>query len=207
MDGSLTIHGANGTVKLIPNNPTGDFVINIPNHTNTSLATVDDVAAKAPLDSPAFTGTPTAPTAIQGTNTTQIATTAFVLGQASSTNPLMDGIVSIGSSGTYARADHVHPSDTSKAPLDSPAFTGMPTAPTATLGTSTAQIATTAFVQNALSSSNTSIYLESAYTVSASYTIPSGKSVIMVGNSAGDLILNSGVDIIFSDINSRLVVL
>ena len=33
----------------------------------------------APLASPAFTGTPTAPTAASGTNTTQIATTAFVL--------------------------------------------------------------------------------------------------------------------------------
>jgi hypothetical protein len=32
----------------------------------------------APLNSPAFTGTPTAPTAAPGTNTTQIATTAFV---------------------------------------------------------------------------------------------------------------------------------
>lgn len=34
---------------------------------------------KAPLASPALTGTPTAPTATVGTNTTQIATTAFVL--------------------------------------------------------------------------------------------------------------------------------
>lgn len=32
----------------------------------------------APLDSPAFTGTPTAPTAISGTSTTQLATTEFV---------------------------------------------------------------------------------------------------------------------------------
>jgi len=32
----------------------------------------------APLDSPAFTGTPTAPTATAGTSTTQLATTAFV---------------------------------------------------------------------------------------------------------------------------------
>jgi hypothetical protein len=32
----------------------------------------------APLDSPAFTGTPTAPTAGSGTNTSQLATTAFV---------------------------------------------------------------------------------------------------------------------------------
>lgn len=34
--------------------------------------------AKAPLASPALTGTPTAPTALAGTSTTQIATTAFV---------------------------------------------------------------------------------------------------------------------------------
>ncbi len=34
--------------------------------------------AKAPLASPTFTGTPAAPTAAGGTNTTQIATTAFV---------------------------------------------------------------------------------------------------------------------------------
>lgn len=33
---------------------------------------------KADKDSPAFTGVPTAPTAVAGTNTTQLATTAFV---------------------------------------------------------------------------------------------------------------------------------
>ena len=42
-----------------------------------------DLSAKAPLASPALTGTPTAPTAAADTNTTQIATTAFVLGQVS----------------------------------------------------------------------------------------------------------------------------
>ena len=39
--------------------------------------------AKAPLASPALSGTPTAPTAAVGTNTTQIATTAFVRGEVS----------------------------------------------------------------------------------------------------------------------------
>tara|TARA_B110000037_G_C17013726_1_gene462381 strand:- start:644 stop:1099 length:456 start_codon:yes stop_codon:yes gene_type:complete len=34
--------------------------------------------AKSPLASPTFTGTPAAPTASAGTNTTQVATTAFV---------------------------------------------------------------------------------------------------------------------------------
>lgn len=38
---------------------------------------VTDLAAKAPLASPALTGTPTAPTAGAGTNSTQIATTAY----------------------------------------------------------------------------------------------------------------------------------
>lgn len=36
---------------------------------------------KAPLASPTFTGTPAAPTATSGTNTTQIASTAFVQGE------------------------------------------------------------------------------------------------------------------------------
>jgi hypothetical protein len=40
--------------------------------------TVPGLAFKAPLDSPSLTGTPLAPTAAAGTNTTQIATTAFV---------------------------------------------------------------------------------------------------------------------------------
>lgn len=41
---------------------------------------------KAPLASPTFTGTPAAPTATAGTNTTQIATTAFVTGGISTHN-------------------------------------------------------------------------------------------------------------------------
>lgn len=42
----------------------------------TDLST--ELASKVSSDSPAFTGTPTAPTATAGTNTTQLATTAFV---------------------------------------------------------------------------------------------------------------------------------
>jgi hypothetical protein len=54
----------------------------------------------APLSSPALTGTPTAPTATLGTNTTQIATTAFVLanagGGASDLNGLSDVQITTG---------------------------------------------------------------------------------------------------------------
>ena len=103
--------------------------------------------AKAPLASPGLTGTPTAPTATTDTNTTQLATTAFVLGQAAATAPGMDGTAAIGTATRFARADHVHPTDTSRAPLASPALTGTPTAPTPANGTNTTQIATTAFVR------------------------------------------------------------
>ncbi len=53
------------------------------NGVSTAFDTLAEIATelglKAPLNSPALTGTPTAPTASAGTNTTQIATTAFVL--------------------------------------------------------------------------------------------------------------------------------
>lgn len=39
----------------------------------------------AALNSPTFTGIPAAPTAVLGTNTTQLATTAFVINQTTST--------------------------------------------------------------------------------------------------------------------------
>ena len=45
---------------------------------NFATTVTTSLAAKAPLADPALTGTPTAPTASSGTNTTQIATTAFV---------------------------------------------------------------------------------------------------------------------------------
>lgn len=45
---------------------------------------VSDLALKAPLASPTFTGTPAAPNPTAGTNTTQIATTHWVLGEVAS---------------------------------------------------------------------------------------------------------------------------
>lgn len=56
-----------------------------------------------------------------------------------------------------------------KAPLESPALTGTPTAPTATKGTSTTQIATTAFVQNAVQGAG------------GSYTLPVASSTTLGG--------------------------
>lgn len=50
---------------------------------------------KAPLASPALTGTPTAPTAAAGTNTTQIATTAFVTAATPDASTTVKGIVQL----------------------------------------------------------------------------------------------------------------
>ena len=83
--------------------------------------TIASLASAASTADPAFTGTPTAPTAAQGTNTTQIATTAFVNAE-------------------------IAADTAAKAPLASPTFTGTPAAPTASQGTNTTQVATTAFV-------------------------------------------------------------
>lgn len=65
-------------------------------------------------------------------------------------NPGMDGTAAPGSAAEFARGDHVHPTDTSRAPLASPTFTGVPAAPTAAAGTDTTQIASTAFVKAAI---------------------------------------------------------
>jgi hypothetical protein len=71
----------------------------------------------------------TAATAAVDTNTTQLATTGFVLAQASGTLPLIDGTATIGTSTRLARADHIHPTDTTRAPVASPTFTGTVTIP------------------------------------------------------------------------------
>jgi hypothetical protein len=114
------------------------------------------ISGFAPLASPSLTGTPLSTTAAVDTNTTQIATTAFVVGQAASATPLVNGTAAVGTSLRFARADHVHPTDTTRAPLASPAFSGTPSLPTGTTavtqtaGNNTTAVATTAFVQAAL---------------------------------------------------------
>jgi hypothetical protein len=101
---------------------------------------------RATLASPTFTGTPAAPTAAADTNTTQIATTAFVVNQAGNVVPLGAGTAAVGTSLRFARQDHVHPTDSTRAALASPTFTGTPAGPTAAVDTNTTQLATTAFV-------------------------------------------------------------
>ncbi|EMZ8207969.1 phage tail protein, partial [Salmonella enterica subsp. enterica] len=112
---------------------------------------------KAPLASPAFTGTPTAPTASQGTNSTQIANTAFVKaaitalinGAPGTLDTLKEIAAAINNDPNFSTT--INNALALKAPLASPALTGVPTAPTAAQGTNNTQIATTAYVRAAIS--------------------------------------------------------
>jgi len=66
---------------LAATDPTADRTITLPNASGTVAFTSDVptvAGVYAPLASPTLTGTPAAPTAAADTNTTQIATTAYV---------------------------------------------------------------------------------------------------------------------------------
>lgn len=66
-----------------------------------------------------------------------------------------------------------------KAPIDSPVFTGVPEAPTASAGDSTTQIATTQFVTSAVSSITTADKVV-ILTTSGSFTVPSGVTSLKI---------------------------
>lgn len=127
----------------------------------TNLTT--DLSAKAPLASPAFTGTPSLPTGTTGVtqtagnSTTALATTAFV-----------------------TTADNL------KANLASPALTGTPTAPTASVGTNTTQLATTAFVNAEIA--NDAVLLTGNQTVAGNKTF-SGTTALASGSTIDGFVI------------------
>ena len=108
----------------------------------TTIAT--SIGTKAPIASPTFTGTVTLP---NGT-----VSTAMVADSAITSDKIADGtIVDADINATAAIAQSKISGLTSdladKAPLASPALTGVPTAPTAAANTNTTQVATTAFAK------------------------------------------------------------
>lgn len=123
---------------------------------NLTFAGQEKFNAKADLDSPTFAGTPAAPTAQPGTNTTQLATTAFVMAALAALvnsapdtlDTLQELAAALGNDADFATTITNQLAD--KANTASPALTGTPTAPTAELGTNTTQLATTAFVMAAI---------------------------------------------------------
>ncbi|HGG5965824.1 TPA: phage tail protein [Salmonella enterica subsp. enterica serovar 4,[5],12:i:-] len=146
------INGAPGTMDTLK-----EIAAAINNDPKFSETINNALALKAPLASPAFTGTPTAPTASQGTNSTQIANTAFVKaaitalinGAPGTLDTLKEIAAAINNDPNFSTT--INNALALKAPLASPALTGIPTAPTAAQGTNNTQIATTAYVRAAIS--------------------------------------------------------
>ncbi|MBA8499136.1 tail fiber protein (plasmid) [Escherichia coli] len=146
------INGAPGTLDTLK-----EIAAAINNDPNFSTTINNALALKAPLASPALTGIPTAPTAAQGTNNTQIANTAFVKaaitalinGAPGTLDTLKEIAAAINNDPNFSTT--INNALALKAPLASPALTGVPTAPTAAQGTNNTQIATTAYVRAAIS--------------------------------------------------------
>jgi len=113
---------------------------------------------KSNIASPTFTGTPAAPTASAATNTTQLATTAFVRTEVSNLvasapgalDTLNELALALGSDANFSTT--VTNSLALKANIAGPTFTGVASGATAAEGTKTTQFASTAFVGVALES-------------------------------------------------------
>jgi len=122
---------ANGAVtdEKIANNIAQSHIANLTTDLGL-LASQSSVDLKAPLASPALTGTPTAPTAAAATNTTQIATTEFVRAEVAalvnSAGATLDTLGEIATAlGNDANLSSTLTTSIGlKAPLASPTFTG-----------------------------------------------------------------------------------
>src|SRR5215472_12929761 len=112
-------------------------------------------AGGALLASPSFTGVPVAPTAAPGTNTTQLATCAFVT--SALTTQAANSVTSFNGRQGVVTLTTADIQGAGGAPIASPNLTGTPTVPTATAGTSTTQAASTAFVMNAIAASTAGV--------------------------------------------------
>jgi hypothetical protein len=184
---------------VVRNNTSGAFTVTVKTAAGTGIAVTQGAICELWCDgtnvnlqqtdfvSPALTGTPTAPTAAPGTNTTQIASTAFVAAglalKANADDAALTGVptaptATLGDNTTQiATTAFVYAGLALKANLASPALTGNPTAPTPALGDNDTSIATTAFVQATVGG-----YL--------SKSVAGGVTVTLTAVEAGNAILN-----------------
>jgi hypothetical protein len=146
--------------------------------------TTNDISAAggAVLASPIFSGQPTAPTASPGTSTTQLATCAFVAAAIAAAT----GVSSFNGRGGAVTLTAADVTAAGGALLAGPAFTGVPTAPTAATTVSNTQLATTAFVKAAIAAGG--LYLPLAGgTLTGDLTIAASSS-----GADSALIINAG---------------
>lgn len=160
-------------------------------NTRTGAVTLllSDIPGAAPLASPALTGTPTSPTAAPGTNTTQIASTAFT------------------GAAVLVETNRATTAEALLAPKASPALTGTPTAPTvaATAAAGTTQLATTAFVRNGTTTNDNAPAGQVGEYISA--TVAAGSAVALTTGVAANITsisLTAGDWDVFGDLGFTL---
>ena len=141
------------------------------------------------LTSPALTGTPTAPTAAAGTNTTQVATTAYTVaainalidGAPGTLNTLNELAAAVNDDASYAAA--IASELTAKAPLASPSFSGtVSLPPTTSIGSVNGT--TIAYLDGVTSAIQTQINAKASVD-SPTFTgtvVGIGKSMVGLGN-------------------------
>lgn len=187
-------------------------------------ATARTTLGAAALASPVFTGAPAAPTAGAGTNTTQLATTAFVqaavaalvASSPAALDTLNELATALGNDANFATT--VTNALALKAPLASPALTGNPTVPTQSQFDNSTKAATTEFVQRALggfgrtfsygtagqtipaSQANSHINIFgtcSSITLPLANSVPAGSIIMINGVSLACTINRQGTNVIF----------
>lgn len=209
-----SIFGAGGVSKIIagsgislsPTNGKGDVTISTSfsgvavtsfnNRTGAvSLASADVTAAlgytPAGLASPSFTGTPLVPTAAFGTSTTQIASTAFVQFAVSASVAGVSSFNTRTGAVTLTFGDITGTLGYTPAAVNSPALTGVPTAPTASPGTDTTQLATTAFVHAAVVASTTGVASFNTRTGAVTLTSADVISALQTGANAAPILITT----------------
>lgn len=104
------------------------------------LGSIEAGAEKNKIESIAKNGIPLTPDGNRAVN--------IEVPTATSTTPHMDASANVGVENNFARGDHTHPTDTTRAPLNSPALTGTPTAPNLSSDSADGQIANKKYVDD-----------------------------------------------------------
>ena len=167
-----------------------DAIAGASNVTLTGAQTVSDKT----LVSPILTGTPTAPTASSGTNTTQVATTAFVISEVASgisnlvgssptlLNTLQELASAINNDPTFFTT--IANGLAAKAPINSPTFTGTVTFPANTSGANFVNIPNSALTNSSITIDGQTISLGGSGSALPSQGSNSGKFLTTNGSAA-----------------------
>lgn len=172
---NLTVNGT----ATFANSPTFTGGIAISNLSNVAANTVlaNVTSATAGVTAFAMPSCSAAGSALQYTSGTGFTCAS---GYAPLASPTFTGTVTIPSGASISGYLTTASASSTYAPLISPALTGTPTSPTAANGTSNTQIATTAFVSNAISGMSTSTFgaLYLAWFNSLPTTLPASAGVL-----------------------------